>query len=146
MEGELELAYGRVEAQFVEGAPYPPVDPDRLSDHEPRSRLEVAETSQPVELKEPSRAAETARAGDPDPGGNPNPVTFHEYRPSNTLTKKLTNAADMSGADSERDAVHDVVQLELRCVERTAERPGSASIRRRSFPRPSAVASAAIRS
>ena len=105
MEGELELAYGRVEAQFVEGAPYPPVDPDRLSDHEPRSRLEVAETSQPVELKEPSRAAETARAGDPDPGGNPNPVTFHEYRPSDTLTKKLTNAADMSGADSERDAV-----------------------------------------
>ena len=74
----------------------------------------MAETSRPVELKEPSRRQ--TRAGDPEPGRNPNPVTFHEYRPSDTLTKKLTNAADMSGADSERDCRADVLQLELRCL------------------------------
>jgi hypothetical protein len=33
------------------------------------------------------------------------PVVFHAYVPSDTLDKGLTNAADMSGADSERDVV-----------------------------------------
>jgi hypothetical protein len=32
-------------------------------------------------------------------------VLFHEYRPSEELTKALTNAADMSGADTEGDVI-----------------------------------------
>ena len=46
-----------------------------------------------------------AKAGGHDPRGNRDPVCFHDYHPSKALTKRLTNAADMSGADSERDVV-----------------------------------------
>jgi len=52
-------------------------------------------------LREPSPHADVATAGDPDPHGNPNPVEFKNYAPSDDLNKKLTNAADMSGAESE---------------------------------------------
>src|SRR5215210_1541516 len=42
---------------------------------------------------------------DPDPHGNPDPVIFHQYNPSDTVSKRLTNAADMSGADSEAGVI-----------------------------------------
>jgi hypothetical protein len=105
MEKELRLAEGRVEAVSVKGAPYPAVDPRKHEDRQPRPTYEVKDTGKPVELREPSQAADVAEAGGEDPHGNPNPVVFHEYGPAGTLSKNLTNAADMSGADTERDVV-----------------------------------------
>lgn len=99
-----KLAEGRVEAIRVEGAPYPPADPKRLHDKQPRPDRIVKATRKPRRLREPSRAAEVARAGDPAPGGS-DPVHFHAYGPAGTLTKALTNAADMSGADTAADVV-----------------------------------------
>jgi hypothetical protein len=100
-----KLGEGRAENRRVEGAKYPPVDPNRLSDKQPRPHIAVKSTSKPRKLREPSPAAEAAGAGDPDPRGNPDPVVFHSYEPSDVLIKSLTNAADMSGADTERDVI-----------------------------------------
>jgi len=99
-----KLAEGRLEGVQVEGARYPPVDPSRLYDKQPRPRREVPTSRKPRRLRKPSDPAEVARAGDRDPRGR-DPVVFHEYGPAGSLTKSLTNAADMSGADSERDVV-----------------------------------------
>ena len=105
MNNELVLSRGRVDGVRVEGARYPAVERTRLGDRQPRPVLDVAVAEKPRDLREPSPAAEAGRAGDPDPRGNRDPVIFHQYRPSDTLTKALTNAADMSGADSEADVV-----------------------------------------
>ncbi|MFL5761408.1 MAG: hypothetical protein ACJ789_16930 [Thermomicrobiales bacterium] len=113
MERELVLSSGRRDANQINGAPFPPVPDVRLSDGQPRPRYDVPGAQTVYELREPSPPAEAARAGDPDPQGNPNPVTFHEYDPSGSLEKDLTNAADMSGADSERDVV--MMSFNWRC-------------------------------
>lgn len=105
MARELLLTEGRAEALQVKGAPFPPVDPSRQEDEQPRPRRRVKRTRRPRLLRKPSRPADVARADDPDPHGNPDPVVFHEYGPAGGLTKSLTNAADMSGADTEPDVV-----------------------------------------
>jgi hypothetical protein len=105
MARETRLAKGRLKGTKVKGAPYKPAGPGALKDKQPRPKFKLKKTGRPRPLKEPSPAAETARADDQDPHGNPDPVVFHGYRPADTLTKALTNAADMSGADSERDVV-----------------------------------------
>jgi hypothetical protein len=74
-------------------------------DRQPRPRHRVKRTAKPRRLREASPHAEVGKGGDPDPRGNRDPVIFHGYHPTKTLTKSLTNAADMSGADSERDVV-----------------------------------------
>src|SRR4051812_27390280 len=101
MARESALLEGRADPLRVEGAPFPPLDPSRHEDEQPRPRRPVRRTRRARLLREPSRPAEVGRAGDPDPHGNPEPVIFHSYEPSGGLTKSLTNAADMSGADTE---------------------------------------------
>lgn len=98
------LSEGRREGVLVKGARYKPVDPRTLQDKQPRPRRDVPATRKPRRLGRPSHPAAVLRAGDRPPAGR-DPVRFHGYGPSDTLTKSLTNAADMSGADSERDVV-----------------------------------------
>jgi hypothetical protein len=98
------LASGHARGIRVQGGRLPPAQ--RIHrDKQPRPSFPVRGTSRPRKLKEPSAPASVGRGGDPDPRGNRDPVTFHGYRPGTSLTKGLTNAADMSGADSERDVV-----------------------------------------
>jgi len=66
-----------------------------------RTAVPVHRTKKPRRLREPSPQADIARAGDPDPHGSRDPVEFKNYAPSDELNKKLTNAADMSGGESE---------------------------------------------
>ena len=99
------LRRAKVEGVRVKGAPYPPTPKTAKGDRQRRPRFPVKKTKQPRELREPSRSAAVAKAGGDDPRGNPFPVRFHEYERPGTLSKSLTNAADMSGADSERDVV-----------------------------------------
>jgi hypothetical protein len=102
---EQPLARARLKGIQVKGAPYPPVPPGRKGDRQPRPRHPVKATGKPRALREPSPHADVAKAGGDDPHGNPDPVRFHSYQRPPALTKNLTNAADMSGADSERDVV-----------------------------------------
>lgn len=97
-----KLAKGTLEPVYTEGARYEPVDPERLYDKQPRPQRDVPSTRKPRRLRKPSEPAEVRRADDPQ---GRNPVVFHEYGPAGTLDKALTNAADMSGADTERDVV-----------------------------------------
>ncbi len=99
-----KLGRGQVDGVFVKGAPHPRVDPSKLYDKQPRPLREVPSTRKPRRLRAPSEPARVARADDRPPKGR-KPVRFHEYGTPGTLTKNLTNAADMSGADSERDVV-----------------------------------------
>lgn len=105
MKGELVLERGKRESTSVKGAPYPRVGRARLSDAQPRPPLIVPGTRRPERLREPSAMASVARAGDPDPHDNRDPVVFQEYSPSRGVTKNLTNAADMSGADAGRGVI-----------------------------------------
>ena len=102
---EQRLRRGRLTGVRVKGAPYPAVPPGRKRDRQPRPRFPVKRTGRPRPLHEPSSHAVIAKAGGRDPNGNRDPVVFHGYHPSKGLTKSLTNAADMSGADSKRDVV-----------------------------------------
>src|SRR6187551_368954 len=99
------LRRAKVEGIRVKGAPYPAAPRTAKGDRQPRPKFPVKKTGSPRELKERSPAAQAAKNGGDDPRGNPDPVRFHEYERPGTLTKNLTNAADMSGADSERDVV-----------------------------------------
>lgn len=99
------LGSGQVKGIRVQGGRLPPVPKAHHADRQPRPHFPVKATSKPRKLKEPSPGAQVGRAGDPDPRGNPDPVTFHAYHAGTSLTKSLTNAADMSGADTERDVV-----------------------------------------
>jgi hypothetical protein len=99
------LHRGRGTAEKTKGAPYPPEPRRKKSDRQPRPRFPVKTTGRPKRLREPSPGSEVAKAGGKDPRGNDDPVVFHGYHRSSTLTKDLTNAADMSGADSKRDVV-----------------------------------------
>jgi hypothetical protein len=105
MARELRLRKGRLDGVPVKGAPYPPVPPRRKRDRQPRPLHPVKRTTRPQPLREVSSPADVAKAGGDDPRGNPDPVVFHEYSRPGSLTKNLTNAADMSGADSEPDVV-----------------------------------------
>ncbi len=96
---------GRREGIRVEGARFPPARREPKSERQVRKRLKVKVSKTPRALREPSRPALLARADDRDPNRNPDPVVFHEYAPSTGLTKALTNAADMSGADTEPDVI-----------------------------------------
>jgi hypothetical protein len=102
---EQALRRGRIAGIEVKGAPYPPVAPGRRDDRQPRPRFPIRRTGKPRPLRDPSSQAVVAEAGGRDPNGNPDPVVFHGYQRSKTLKKALTNAADMSGSDSERDVV-----------------------------------------
>lgn len=101
------LGQGRREAVTVRGATFDPVEARSLNDRQPRpSGPElVARARRPRRLRELSPAAQVARGDDQDPRGNPDPVVFHAYGPADTLGKTLTNAADMSGADTEPDVI-----------------------------------------
>jgi hypothetical protein len=107
MEREMVLERGEHEALRIEGAPYPAVEHLPVADRQrrPGDPAVVAVSSEPVALRAPSRVAQTVRADDRDPHGNKDPVIFHQYGTADTLAKTLTNAADMSGADTERDVV-----------------------------------------
>lgn len=102
---EAPLRRGRIEGIAVKGAPYPRVPPGKKDDRQPRPRFPIKKTGKPRPLRDPSSHAVVAKAGGRDPNGNPDPVVFHGYQVSGTLTKSLTNAADMSGSDSELDVV-----------------------------------------
>ena len=102
---ETELSRGRRGGTRVKGAKYPPATREPRSERQIRKRLQVKVAKRPRPLREPSKPAQPARVGDRDPSGNDKPVVFHEYGPSDTLTKALTNAADMSGADTEGDVI-----------------------------------------
>ena len=102
---ETELSRGRRDGTRVKGAKYPPATREPRSERQIRKRLQVKVAKKPRPLREPSTPAQIARAGDKDPSGNDKPVVFHEYGPSDALTKSLTNAADMSGADTEGDVI-----------------------------------------
>ncbi len=102
---EQRLRRGRHGGVRVKGAPYPSVPRGAKGDRQPRPRFPVKPTGRPRALREPSPRAQAAKSGAGDPRGNRDPVTFHDYRRSKALTKSLTNAADMSGADSKRDVV-----------------------------------------
>jgi hypothetical protein len=101
------LERGRQEPATVRGASFEPVETRQLSDRQPRpSGPEiVARSRRPRRLKELSPPAEAAHGDDRDPRGNQDPVVFHAYGSSDTVTKSLTNAADMSGSDSEPDVI-----------------------------------------
>ena len=101
------LERGRTEPVTVRGAVFEPVETRWLGDRQPRPAGPevVARSRRPRRLKELSPAAEVARADDRDPKGNPDPVVFHAYGPADTLVRSLTNAADMSGADTEPDVI-----------------------------------------
>jgi hypothetical protein len=107
MARELLLERGVREALRIEGAPFPPVEHAPGADRQPRPREPalVRTDPEPRALKELGPAAQVIRADDPDPFGNPDPVVFHGYAPADPLTKTLTNAADMSGADTEPDVI-----------------------------------------
>jgi hypothetical protein len=105
MDRELVLNRGVVDGVEVKGAPDPPVDPARLSDRQPRPRVDVVVTRQPLELRALNPQADVARGDGPDPHGNPDPVIFHQSNPSDTVSKRLTNAADVSGAGSEAGVI-----------------------------------------
>lgn len=102
---EQPLGRGKLKAVQTKGAPYPGVPPRKKGDRQPRPKFPVKTTGKPKRLREPSPSALVAKAGAKDPRGNDPPVTFHGYERSTALTRSLTNAADMSGADSERDVV-----------------------------------------
>lgn len=102
---QLTLKSGRRDGTFSEGAPHKPAKFRINADRQPRPKKRVPGTDKPQELREPSRPAETARAGDPDPAGHRDPVVFHDYGPSDPVGKSLTNAADMSGGDTEPDVI-----------------------------------------
>jgi hypothetical protein len=102
---EQPLQVGRQRGIRVKGAPFPPVPRRRKGDRQPRPRFPVKKTGKPRDLREPSPRAEVAKSGGDDPRGNPDPVVFLAYHRPTSLTKDLTNAADMSGADSKRDVV-----------------------------------------
>ena len=102
---EQPLQRARLKATQTKGAPYPRVPPGKKGDRQPRPKFPVKVTGKPSRLREPSPGSQAAKAGGKDPRGNDNPVRFHDYHRSTALTKSLTNAADMSGADSEGDVV-----------------------------------------
>jgi hypothetical protein len=102
---EQQLSRGRIAGIAVKGAPYPRVPPGKKGDRQPRPRFPIKKTGKPRPLRDPSSHAVVAEAGGRDPNGNPDPVVFHGYQSSTTLKKSLTNAADMSGSDSEPDVV-----------------------------------------
>lgn len=105
-EGHFTLLAGQVRGQKVKGGPFPPKR--HFGEHEQgesRSRS-VATTADPHPLKEASPHARILNADDPSADDNRDPVTFHKYDESGQVgPKSLTNAADISGADSERDVV-----------------------------------------
>jgi hypothetical protein len=102
---EQKLRVGQLRGRKVKGAPFPRVPPAKHGDRQPRPRFPVRTSGKPGRLREPSGQAEVAKAGGRDPRGNPDPVVFHGYGRPGAIQKSLTNAADMSGADSKRDVV-----------------------------------------
>lgn len=101
---EIRLREGRREGVPVKGAPFKPVPASRKGDRQPRPVRHVKTGAKPRLLREPSPPGEVRRAGDDRPGDR-DPVVFHAYGPADTERKNLTNAADMSGADTEPDVV-----------------------------------------
>ena len=89
------------ESTFVRGAPYPAARRRVLGQKKRRPVVIVPEATEPHELRELPGPADVRKAGD-RPGAE---VTFYDYAGSDTVTRSLANAADMSGADSERNAV-----------------------------------------
>ena len=102
---EQPLKKGTRHGTRVKGALYPAVPRTQKGDRQPRPRFPVKATTKAIDLRRPSSSSDVAKAGGGDPRGNPDPVKFEAYRRPKSLSKSLTNAADMSGADSKRDVV-----------------------------------------
>src|SRR5437867_3698743 len=106
MPREFKLRLAKKEAEHVKGAPFKAVPKRRASDRQERRRLVVPTATRKRRLREPSPSAEVTSADDPDPKGNRDPVIFHHYGPAlGDGTKSLSNAADISGDDSEANVV-----------------------------------------
>lgn len=88
------------ESATIQGAPFRVAKHRVLGQKKSRPHLVVPETEEPYELPELPPPAKVARADDPAAE-----VVFPDYAGSTTVTRSLSNAADMSGADSERNVV-----------------------------------------
>jgi len=102
---EVTLLEGSGVGTQVRGAKYPAAKRKPIAERQEREPLVVRTTPKPRVLREPSLPGLIMPEGDRDPWGSDKPVRFHEYGPSTELTKSLTNAADMSGADTEPDVI-----------------------------------------
>lgn len=89
------------EGTRVEGAPYPRAKARVLGQKKHRPVFTVPASEKPRPLRELPPAAQAGRADDAADAK----VVFPDYAGSTTVTRGLTNAADMSGADSERNVV-----------------------------------------
>ena len=88
-------------SSVVEGAPFPKAKRRVLGQKKRRPVIVVRDADEPGELRELPGPADVRKADDrPDAE-----VRFFDYAGGTTVTRSLTNAADMSGADSERNAV-----------------------------------------
>ncbi|PKW28075.1 hypothetical protein [Phycicoccus duodecadis] len=100
---EAHSSRGTIEAERVEGAPYTPLRRRALGQRRKAERphVRVPDAADPRPLRELPGPAEVRRGGD---DREPH-VDFFDYGPSDTLDRALDSAADMSGADSERNVV-----------------------------------------
>ena len=119
MAREQLLERGVREALHIKGAPFPRLVTILKRTGKRRAR-EPAPSSAPIQNPWPcgNRPRPAVRGDDPDPSGNRDPVVLPRIRPGRTLTKTLTNAGDMSGADTEHGRRDDVGQLVLRRLHR----------------------------
>jgi hypothetical protein len=102
----FELRQAKVEAHRIKGGPFPAVR--HVGEHEHARRPAVVPTSKTLRrLKKPSPNTKTLDARKPSADDRPDPVVFYQYTPSGREGPKSVtqNAADISGADSERGVV-----------------------------------------
>ena len=98
---EARSRTGTCEGRSVKGGRYKPAKRRILGQKPPRPLLVVDTSTKPRALRKLPPAAEVLKADDVrDPK-----VEFTDYAGGDTVTRSLTNAADMSGADSERNVV-----------------------------------------
>jgi hypothetical protein len=98
---EARSRTGTCEGRSVRGGRYKPAKRRILGQKPPRPLLVVDTSTKPRALRKLPPAAEVLKADDVrDPK-----VEFTDYAGGDTVTRSLTNAADMSGADSERNVV-----------------------------------------
>jgi len=98
---EARSRTGTSEGRSVKGGRYKPAKRRVLGQKPPRPLLVVDTSTKPRALRKLPPAAEIMKADDVrDPK-----VEFTDYAGGDTVTRSLTNAADMSGADSERNVV-----------------------------------------
>jgi hypothetical protein len=90
------------DSSFVEGARFPLVPRHVAGQKEGRPVLIVPDAEEPRELRELPGPMGVSRADNP----RPEEIRFFDYSGGRTVTRDInTDAADMSGADSERNAV-----------------------------------------